>query len=372
MRTTSAPRRHVAAAAWPAISLLAILAAGCVPTVSPSPSAAPVDVTSSPSASRAPTSSGPEPPMTAAWARLEVDPAPPAREDHTWTVDPSTATAYLFGGRSRSTVFADLWAFDLGADGWRQLTPLGDGPGARFGHEAAWIDGLGLVAFAGQREATTFFGDLWAYDPSTNRWTELPAHGAAPEPRYGACAAVGPDGRLWISHGFTNDGRFDDTWAYNPATEEWSDVTPDGVGPVERCLHGCWWTSDGRLVLFGGQTTGTAALGDLWLLTSAGTPATAWERVEGDLPEARSLYAFAPRTSRMVLVGGQGPDGYLADVVTVDLATLAVDRPQQPPPVPDGRAGATLIEDPAAERLLLFGGRTGGSTLSDLWELDLR
>ena len=89
------------------------------------------------------------------------------------------------------------------------------GPAARFGHEAAWVEDVGLVVFAGQAGAT-FFNDLWAYDPDADAWTELPGSGDVPVSRYGTCAAVGPDGRLWISHGFTSDGvRFSDTRAYD-------------------------------------------------------------------------------------------------------------------------------------------------------------
>ena len=83
--------------------------------------------------------------------------------------------------------------------------PSGDGPAARFGHEAVWVDGIGLVVFAGQN-GPNFFNDLWAYEPASATWRQLPSNGAVPVPRYGTCAAVGPDGRLWISHGFTADG----------------------------------------------------------------------------------------------------------------------------------------------------------------------
>ena len=98
-----------------------------------------------------------------------------------------------------------------------------------------------------------------------------------PEARYGSCASLGPDGRLWISHGFTqDDGRFADTRAYDFATGQWTDMTPAGDGPIKRCLHDCFWSSDGqRLILYGGQTTGVAALDDIWaydLASSAGRP----------------------------------------------------------------------------------------------------
>ena len=45
------------------------------------------------------------------------------------------------------------------------LTPAARGPAPRFGHEAVWIDGVGLVVWAGQAGPTSFFDDLWAYDP---------------------------------------------------------------------------------------------------------------------------------------------------------------------------------------------------------------
>jgi len=78
-------------------------------------------------------------------------------------------TAYLFGGQaSDGTALGDLWAYDLANDAWSQIDA--SGPPARFGHNAAWVDGIGLVVFAGQAGPTTFYGDLWAYDPDANRW----------------------------------------------------------------------------------------------------------------------------------------------------------------------------------------------------------
>ena len=136
------------------------------------------------------------------WSRIEAA-GPAAREDHTWTVDPDAGIAYLFGGRDGPTVYDDTWAYDLATDAWTQLAPPA-APEARFGHEAVWADGIGLVIFAGQA-GVTFFGDMWAFDPIAGNWSELSAGGALPTPRYGSCGSIGPDGRLWISHGFTQD-----------------------------------------------------------------------------------------------------------------------------------------------------------------------
>lgn len=327
---------------------------------SPSPAA-------SPSASEEPSVVAPSVAPAATWAQLSAT-GPAAREDHTWTVDAGGRTAYLFGGRDGATVFGDTWAFDLDAETWTQLSPASN-PSARFGHEAAWVDGIGVVIFAGQA-GSSFYGDLWAFDPIAATWTQLPARGSPPTPRYGSCAGVGPDGRLWISHGFTQDGvRFSDTRAYDFATEAWSDETPAGPRPVERCLHGCWWTDDGRLTLYAGQTTGTTALADGWTLEDG-----AWTMAGGALPPGRNLYARARLDDATLVFGGQAVDGAaLADLWRLDddgadaIAIIA----STDGPAPSGRWGAEMIRDEAGGRVLLFGGRSVEAAFGDLWSLRL-
>jgi hypothetical protein len=343
--------------------------AAATTTASPTATASP-EATATAEATAEPT---PAPP--AAWVELTSTDGPAAREDHVWRVDTDGTTAYLFGGRDGTAVFDDLWAYDLDDETWTELAPEGATPGARFGHEAAWVEDIGLVIFAGQRDASTFFNDVWSYDPGANAWEELPAGGAVPAARYGSCAAIGPDGRLWMSHGFTADtGRFFDTRAYDLAAGAWTDETPTtGDPPVVRCLHACWWTDTGSLVLFGGQTTGVTALGDLWRLRLGdGSGGHAWAQVEGDVPSERNLYA-ATRTEGATLVfGGQALDGtYLNDAWRFDDPANGA----QPVPIegdaPPGRSGGELIHDAEGGRVLLFGGRDASGAFDDLWELPL-
>jgi hypothetical protein len=349
---------------------------GPTPTATPTPTP-----TASPSATPLAV------PTTGEWARLALaGPAPGARDAHTWTVDPAGRKAYLFGGRDGSTVFGDLWRFDLATGHWESLRPEGDKPPARFGQNAVWLGGKGLVVFAGQG-SKGFFNDLWLYDPLRNGWTQLPASGAPPIPRYGSCAALGSDGRFWISHGFTEEQvRFADTRAYDFSTGVWTDETPGaGEVPIARCLHACFTAPDGRFVLYAGQTTGVPALGDLWALSGAQAAAGSgrWSQLKEALPPPRNLYAFAsyPTTSTavafVVFGGGSLDRGYLddtwvfsvADPSSAALASAPLAASGGPPPA---RSAAAFVADAQAGRLLLFGGRNADHAFADVWSLELR
>ena len=350
---------------------LILALAACTTGGSAQPSPGPsTPVPTTPGASTRVVSPSPE---TVGWAEIatsETSPAP--REDHTWTITPDGSAAYLFGGRDGATVYDDLWEYSPATGAWRSVEPSGQTPPARFGHNAAWAPGIGLVIFAGQGEAG-FFGDLWAYDPTSNAWRLLPAGGAAPVARYGSCGTIGPNGRLWISHGFTSDGRrFADTRAYDFETGTWTDETPIGDAPIPRCLHACWWTDDGVMILYGGQTTGTTALGDRWRLNVGERPGTnAWTQIQpsGESPADRNLYAAARWGPGTLVFGGQGLDGgYLGDAwwLSDDGGARRLDTGPDAPPA---RSGAELIADADLGRLLLFGGRDGQAVYGDLWRL---
>lgn len=329
-----------------------------MPTATAGSAASPGRPTASPAATATP------PPS---WRQLTIDgPSPAGREDHTWTADPATGGIWLFGGRDGGTVFGDLWRYDPAKAAWSEVQPEGPAPEGRFGHTGTWVPGQGLVIWSGQA-GSRFFADLWAYDPASNRWTQLPAEGAVPPARYGSCAALAPDGRLWVSHGFTQDaGRFSDTVAYDFGAGAWADVTAEG--PVIRCLHDCLFSPDGDFVLYAGQTTGAPAIGDLWVRPADG----GWSPAPNapPMPPPRQLYGLATRGAIAYVFGGGAADrGKLADLWRLDLTSLAWQALETPGDTPSARSGSAMAVDAAAGSILLFGGTDGAAGLADVWEL---
>ena len=294
---------------------------------------------------------------------------PPARRDHNLTWD-GGGRLLLFGGRQEGEALNDLWAFDLGEREWVQISTSGGPAAPRFGHGAVFDEqARRLVVFGGQGAA--FFNDVWAFEEASNVWKDVTPAGAAPAKRYGMSAALdAASGRMFISHGFTDQGRFDDTWALPLAADAWSDVSPAGTRPIERCLHRLVWdASNQRLLLFGGQTNSDPFLGDLW----AFQPGTGWRSIATEpMPSERNLYAavYDETGRRLVLFGGQTPGGPANDLWLLDVTNDTWRQANVAGEAPSVRSSHDAVFIPERRSLMVFGGRAE-SDLNDLWEIDL-
>jgi hypothetical protein len=262
----------------------------------------------------APTAPAPIPPATplpeGGWTQIVAENTGPApRHDHSALVDPVRGQIVVFGGRGAGT-FGDTWIFELGARRWREVA--GPAPAPRFGHGVVY-DAAHRRMLLVMGEGAGFFNDAWAFDLDQETWTELKASRTAddePRPRYGQSAALDRQGRVFISHGFSDQGRFDDTWVFDPTTARWSNITPTaGPRPLKRCLHEIVYAAAGdRMFLYGGCSSGFGPCpqGDLWTFD---LQAQTWTEIKfsGMAPDARSnpSLAFDAARGALFLFGGK-------------------------------------------------------------------
>jgi hypothetical protein len=221
----------------------------------------------------------------------------------------------------------EVWELSLdGTPTWRFIPPVAPVPQARYGHFAAW-DSLAdrLVIYGGTGAAGTYLtSDLWSLalsDPDTARWSPLEASGTP--------------------------GRQSTTAIFDP---------------VRRCL-----VMGGGCELIGPTSHGSEKIraGGRFALELGDAPVWTTPFADRDLPGIGGTAVLDPNRDRIVTMNTLDPSG--SDVVFWS-ASLS-----QPPdwtrlgPFGGLGPGASLIADPVRDRLVVFGGSSGGG----VWTLSL-
>jgi hypothetical protein len=113
-----------------------------------------------------------------------------------------------------------------------------------------------------------------------------------------------------IFHGFTSEqGRFDDTWAFDLATNSWRDISPACARPLRRCLHHAVNVPQSdQMLLYGGCSSGFGPCpqGDLWSFELANGQ---WKEITSNprpAPRQRHGMVFDDNRGKLVLFGGVG------------------------------------------------------------------
>ncbi len=298
---------------------------------------------------------------------------PPARRDHTLTADLDRGTLYVFGGRARGGALGDLWTFDPASATWTEIVAEDPKPAARFGHNATFDTAQQrLIVALGQGQGSAFFNDVWAFDPAAGSWSQLTS-GSDQQPRERYGAGIAPDyanGRFFISHGFTDAGRFDDTWAFDLNAQGWQQIATSGPVPLKRCLVRAGWdASNQRLLLFGGQSDPRPFLGDFWSLD---VPSGRWtQKTPALLPGPRNVYGATSDLGgrRWYVFGGNTPDGPSAQLWVYDKDRDAWATIGNSPGTDGPSAREALDITGVGGSVYLFGGSDGRTELEDTWIL---
>jgi N-acetylneuraminic acid mutarotase len=258
------------------------------------------------------------------WSELAPDgEVPEGRSMFALAYDSTREQAVLFGGGGMSEAFDDTWAYDPAANLWRESEPSGDLPPLRWATSAVYDPARDQVLLFGGSGLEGMLNDTWAYDPENETWSALDPSGGMPGPRGFLELVLDPEsGTVILFGGGTEEDDFNDTWAYDPAGNRWMDLAPTGTVPTERSGYAVVYDSRaGRMILFGGFNA-TAEFNDTW----AYDPATnRWTDLApaGTLPSVRGFHAmvYDPQTGRVIMFGGFDGERYLNDTWTYDPAT---------------------------------------------------
>ena len=249
------------------------------------------------------------------------------------------------------------------------LTLQAEPPGPRSSHVMSWDPGSRSVVMMGGIGRPE---GVWSWTGS--RWAFL---GEAAEPGsrgHMALAWLPGSGELIVHGGFEAvagepvgwDARFGDTWLRS-LEGDWRRVTGHDDGPGVRDHHAMATdVARGEVVLFGGgrgPAGESTLLGDTWAWRSG-----EWHRVATEGPPARATHrlVYDTRRERVVLFGGFGETGLLDDLWEWD-GERWTERSPEAGPKPSPRFASRMAYDPGSGLVILFGGRGADGDLADTW-----
>ena len=302
-------------------------------------------------------------------------PIPRARFNSSAVYDPAAGRMILFGGRTSSGDLNDVWAFDLSGETWTEITPEdGPSPIIRSTHNAVYDPAAHrMLIWSGQKltGGREFLNDVWSFDLTEHTWTPFDPPDPKPNLRYGTAAIFDPRARALVTFaGFTDEGRFDDTWAFDPDGNRWTDISPPENRPLKRCLHHAVYDRLGHsMIMYGGQSEG--AQKDIWAFDLEEHTWT--DLTSEDSPPGRWFAAavYDARNHRFLMFGGNrgGEAGTTDEVWTFDLQTHAWTRLEADGGAPLKRTRAAAVYVETEDRMVVFGGAEG-TALDDMWSLE--
>lgn len=309
------------------------------------------------------------------WTQLQV-PGPPARYAHAMAYDSRSDRVILFGGFEGSRSSNETWSYDENTNAWTRESPS-TSPAGRFAHTMAYDAGSDRVILFGGNLGTPFApgtidGETWSYDFNNNTWSDLNPS-TQPSPRQGAPMVYDSKAdRFILFGGFDGTDRRDETWSYDHTANAWTDLQPTVRPPgVTGAGIMAYDSSSDRTILYGGNT-GTATSSDTWSYDYNTNTWTKMHPAAHPAAEDGHRLAYDSGSDRIIFFGGYDPStGYDTDATWSYDYSTATWKSLNPAVTPSARSFHGLVYDAQSNRIVLFGGDSGGFANQDTWTYDL-
>ncbi len=131
-----------------------------------------------------------------------------------------------------SSFYDDLWKYDPVNDVWTQVASY---PGtARFSAVAFVISNYAYVGTGYDVNNNFNTADFWKYDPFGNSWSQSASMPAGQERRY--ASAFGAQGRGYVGTGVGAAGYLSDLWQYDAGSNSWAQKANFPGAPRYECV----------------------------------------------------------------------------------------------------------------------------------------
>ena len=314
------------------------------------------------------------------WA-LQAAGTPPPRVEMVAAWAPGQGVVLVGGDATTPTpdgpkpaALTDTWVYKPGTQTWDER--FNPGPPPRAGATVVNDPTAGagrMILFGGQDPQTgALLKDLHELDIKTWQWSAVTAVEGSAAARVGHAAVVDPEtGWMWVIGG-TSEGLGDAVVAFDLPAGKWVPGLPKGPGwreGVAAVLEPGGVGDEAlpsRLVVFGGQAPDGSLPGDTWVLSVGDSGWTPFAANATGAPPPRRDHRMAYHDAGAWLFGGVGGSAPLGDLWRFDLESLTwapLALADGPPP----RRSPAFVG--TEDGLLVLGGSAGGEAFTDAWLL---
>ena len=249
------------------------------------------------------------------WNNRSPSTQPPRRAGHGLAYDSESDRTILFSGwqsGSGGTLvhWVDTWAYDYSSNTWTNMSPVITPPGKLAASMAYDSESDRVILFGGLDDGGTYSGDTWAYDFNTNNWT-LMNPSTHPSDRFDTPMTYDSESdRVIMIGGWDTFGFIDEVWAYDFNTDTWTLVDP-GIEP--SAIGALTYDSASDCVIaFGGseELAETNLSQETWLYDFNTNTWTQMLPSNSPPARARPYLAYDSESDVTILFGGKGANGF--------------------------------------------------------------
>jgi|GEM_PF-3324194 len=212
----------------------------------------------------------------------------------------------------------------------------------------------------GGRDGSTYYNDVWEYNPATKTWSLITTTGTAPSSRCGHRAIIYNSTNMYVIGGYNGSSYYNDVHELNLSTLVWTQKSPSGGPPATRAYHSATLAGS-NITVFGGYNG--SALNDVWRYSITGNSWT--QRTVASPPSARYNHTAIAYGATNYIFGGQNGSTYYDEMWALYLDSDPIfDTWTQKTDAPEARAGHVAVV--SGSNVFINGGTSGSDKKSTI------
>src|SRR3989339_424880 len=239
-------------------------------------------------------------------------------------------------------------------------------PSSRKWHSITYNKLINKIVLFGGFDGNNALNDTWIYNPNTEQWTKKTTINNPPV-RYGHILVANGTNKVILFGGYDGNSFFNDTWEYDLDLNDWTQIITVSTPPVLGFSSADYDVTNDKIILFGGQSeTGLIKYSGTWIYHLNGSSWT--QGAFGPSARKGASASYNSEYKKILIFGGEGNgfNNYLSDTWTYNYSDNIWTNSNPSGSVPP-RSECSIFYDSRNKRSVLYGGRSNTGNYDDIW-----